>query len=110
MARYSMDASRKAADGMSIWSSILGDSTELRAIPNDGDAANYRGEGADTLYVDVATTFAHDRIRLAVWSEASEPGEYLHIDVEALLSPDAATELARRLVIAARHNGKHDTG
>jgi hypothetical protein len=71
---------------MSIWSSVPG--PDILALDGADDAANYRAEGVPTIAVDVATTGHHDHIRLSLYDGA---------DVEALLSPEAASQLRDRL-------------
>ncbi len=78
---------------MSIWSSAGdGDDRDLLALYNDGDAANYRGEGTPHVHVDVAVTSFHDLTRLALWSD-TEPV----VDVDVLLTREAVRRLRDRL-------------
>ena len=79
---------------MSIWSSAAGD--PVTALNGDQEAANYRAEGEPTLEVDVATAASwHDHIRLAIWGDGK--------DATALLSPDSAREIAKRLEASAAY-------
>lgn len=81
---------------MSIWNSVGGD--PVPALENDGDAANYRGEGQPRVSVDVATALNHHRlIRLAMWDDGGD------VDQEVLLSAGAARHLAARLIHAAEN-------
>lgn len=84
--------------GMSIWSSVGdGDDRDLLALYNDGDAANYRGEGTPHVQVDVAVTGSgfHDLTRLALWSD-SEPV----VEADVLLTREAVRRLRDRLTRA----------
>lgn len=83
---------------MSIWSSInAGDPREVMALHNDGDAANYRGEGIPHVHVDIAVTSPqfHDLIRLALWQDETPV-----VDEDVLLTRDAARLLRDRLTTA----------
>lgn len=81
---------------MSIWSSVHDrDPRDLLALYNDGDAANYLGEGTPHVQVDVATTGQHDLIRLALWTD-EEP----RVDTDVLLTHDAVRRLRDRLTRA----------
>lgn len=75
---------------MSIWSSVGGD---IRALDGHDEAANYRAEGEPSITIDVATTAAHDHVRLSLWDEAA-------LDVCAVLAPDAVRELRDSLTAA----------
>ena len=78
---------------MSIWSSVQ--SGTIKALNGSHEDANYNARGEPGLEVDVATAVSwHDHIRLAIWGDRK--------DVTALLSPDAALQLAKRLEEAAR--------
>ena len=80
---------------MSIWSSIPG--AAVLALNGADHDANYAAEGEPLIEVDVATTGHHDHVRLSL----CEGG----VDVDALLSPDAACALRDRLdaALGARH-------
>jgi hypothetical protein len=80
---------------MSIWSSVSHGGPEIVALENDGDAANYRGEGEPDVQVDVAATGQHELIRLALWRDEGEL-----LDLEVLLTPRAARLLMNRLTLA----------
>jgi hypothetical protein len=80
---------------MSIWSSVGAGGPEILALENDGDAANYRGEGEPTIAVDVATTGHHELIRLALWRD-----EQPAVDMDVLLTRDAAAQIRDRLTTA----------
>jgi hypothetical protein len=71
---------------MSIWSSIPG--PDILALNGSDNAANYRAEGVPEITIDVATTRHHDHIRLSLFNS---------LDVDALLSPEAAQTLHDRL-------------
>ncbi|WP_433415056.1 hypothetical protein ACQP1V_36320 [Microtetraspora malaysiensis] len=75
---------------MSIWSSVPG--RDILALDGHSEAANYRAEGEANIEIDVATTNAHDHIRLALWGGCP--------DVCALLSPETARQLRDRLSAA----------
>jgi hypothetical protein len=68
-----------------------------KALLNDGDASDLRGEGEHDVAWDVATTTHHDLIRLAFRTEAGT------VDFEVLLTADAAWRLRRRLIDAVIH-------
>ena len=72
---------------MSIWSSVPG--PDIVALNGSYEAANYRAEGTPTINIDVATTGHHNHIRLALYDGGP--------DVDALLSPAAASMLRDRL-------------
>lgn len=80
---------------MSIWSSISG--PIILALNGHDEAANYRAEGMPDIAVNVAVTTSHDHIQLGLWDYygTGEP-----IDVQAVLSPEAATMLRDRLTEA----------
>lgn len=69
---------------MSIWSSVRGD--DIKALNNDTEASNYRGEGEPNLTLDVATTW-HELMSLRIFE----------LDVDVLLSVDAAEALRDRI-------------
>jgi hypothetical protein len=76
---------------VSIWQSIDPCSpTQVRAIERT-EASNYSGQGTESIWVDVAFTGHHPRLRLLVRADDE------HLDVEVLLTPDAARLLADRL-------------
>ncbi len=80
---------------MSIWISASdGDESDLVALYNDGDAANYRGEGTPHVHIDVAVTGSgfHDLTRLALWSDC-EPV----VETDVLLTREAVRRLRDRL-------------
>lgn len=79
---------------MSIWCSVSGD--EILALRNNTEAANYRGEGEPTVTVDVATA-PTGLIRLALFDFESA----LILSEQVLLTPEAAREVAARLMRAA---------
>lgn len=81
---------------MGIWSSVDPRDHPVMALADDGDAANYRGEGEPDVSVDVATTTHHGLIRLAMWRDGQSV-----LDVEdVLLTREAATLLRDRLTKA----------
>lgn len=86
--------------GMSIWISVGeegGGVSDLLALYNDGDAANYRGEGTPHVHVDVMVTGGgfHDLTRLALYAD-TEPA----VDTDVLLTRDAVRRLRDRLTRA----------
>jgi hypothetical protein len=90
---------------VSIWSSV---GATVKALDGHGEAANYGAEGEPSLEVDVATARSfHDHIRLAIFSEHAAAGHLGtgRVDVCALLSPDAAHELVKKLMFAIAHAG-----
>jgi hypothetical protein len=79
---------------VSIWASEAG--PDVPAMTNSSDAANYRGEWEPNRIIDVATARSwHDLIRVAWWNEDGLGGD------ELLLTPNAARELAAKLLAAA---------
>lgn len=82
---------------MSIWVSAAG--PDIKALENDCDTANYDGDGPRYILVDVATTGAHDLIRLLLIDERGGRAAGT-LDVAALLDADAAGVLGARLTAA----------
>jgi hypothetical protein len=56
---------------MSIWSTVGLDGPQVVGIPDETNAARYRGEGEATAVVDVAVTGHHDRTRLGIEFDGS---------------------------------------
>lgn len=79
---------------MSIWCSVAGD--DIPALHNTSPATNYDSEGEHTTVVDVAVGNGQ-LVRLAMFNFESHPT----LSEQVLLTPDAARELAARLVYAA---------
>lgn len=71
------------------------DGDPIVGLENDGEAANYRGEGEPCVNVDVATTSWHNLTRLALFDDGGD------VDSEVLLTADAARMLSARLTQAA---------
>jgi kynurenine formamidase len=59
---------------MSIWSSIgIDEPDDVTALRNETEAANYRGEGTDDVWIGIATTW-HHRARLSIMLQDPSPG------------------------------------
>lgn len=74
---------------MGIWTTVGADEPQIVGIPDETEAAHYRGEGEATATVDVAVTSFHDKVRLGIEFDGSTK--------DVLLSPDAVQLLVRRL-------------
>lgn len=85
---------------MSVWCSVGETSVALNGRDK---AANYRGEGVPSIEVDVATTAAHDGIRLALWETSFPKGG---INVDAILSEEMATRLRDNLSEVLEHRAR----
>jgi hypothetical protein len=70
---------------MSIWSTVGLDGPQVVGIPDETDAAHYRGEGEATAVVDVAVTGHHDKTRLGIESDGSTKDVLLDRENVALL-------------------------
>jgi hypothetical protein len=71
---------------MSIWASV---GEPVAALDGSTEAANYRAEGKPSVTIVVATTHAHDHVRLAMWGAGQ--------DVTVILSPATVRLLAAKL-------------
>lgn len=83
---------------MSIWGSI--DKELVMALDCHDRDAEYNAEGTPSIELDVATTWFHDHVRLALWAINEDGGFEPGMDVCALLSPEMARRLADQLVAA----------